>query len=227
MKKIIAADTLKALLGESGDILSRDDVAFLWAEKAEEIVYLHKKEKADLIVADLEMPGMPVDRLCVLMRADENLRAVSVIMVCPDTEEAAERADFCGANAVMVTPVSPRQLFRRMSRLLNIADRDDMREIVKVDVDLGDGADLFFGVSVNISSSGMLIEAEKILRIGSRVICSFVLNHPVTVEAEVVRRAREAAGVDSYGLRFIEADARSRAVIDEFIRGVPGQRRVS
>jgi len=170
---------------------------------------------------------MPVDRLCVLMRADENLRAVSVIMVCPDTEEAAERADFCGANAVMVTPVSPRQLFRRMSRLLNIADRDDMREIVKVDVDLGDGADLFFGVSVNISSSGMLIEAEKILRIGSRVICSFVLNHPVTVEAEVVRRAREAAGVDSYGLRFIEADARSRAVIDEFIRGVPGQRRVS
>lgn len=218
MKKIVIANTLKPLFGEDEGVLSRRGLSVLWAVKAEEMVYLHKKEKADLIVADLEMPGMPIDRLCQYMRAERDLRAVSIIMVCPATDQSVERAYACGPNAVLVRPVSPRQLHGRMTELLNIADRGLMREIVGVAVNLDDCSGRFFGVSNNISMSGMLFETERILRVGAKVSCSFVLNYPVAVKAEIVRKKAASPGVHSYGIRFVEADARSRAVIDEYIK---------
>jgi CheY-like chemotaxis protein len=224
MKKIIMADTLKPLVGGSDGMLSRGGFTTRWAGKSEEIVYLHKKEKTDLIVADLEMPGMPVDKLCKIIRADENLRVVSIIMICPDSYRAAEKARSCGSNAVMVKPVNPVRLFHQMSDLLNISARADMREIVRVDVTLDHGPDHFFGVSLNISASGMLIETGRILAIGDRVTCSFVLNYPASTEAEVVRIEEKSAGLHLYGVRFIDAGARSKALIEEFINGRSVQR---
>jgi CheY-like chemotaxis protein len=218
MKKIIMADTLKSLVGGNDGMLSRGDFTIRWAGNSEEIVYLHKKEKADLIVADLEMSGMPASKLCKIIRADENLRAVSIIMICPDSYPAVEKASSCGANAVM-KPVSPLRLFHRISDLLDIFARADMREIVRVDVTLEHGSDHFFGVSLNISASGMLIETGRILAIGYRVTCSFILNYPAYTGAEVVRIEEKSAGLYLYGVRFTDVDARSKALIEEFISG--------
>jgi CheY-like chemotaxis protein len=219
MKKIIMADTLKPLVGGSDGMLSRGDFAVRWAGKSEEMVDLHEQEKADLIIADLEMPGMPVDNLCRIIRSDENLRAVSIIIICPDSYPSAEKAGSCGPNAVFVKPVSPVSLFHRMSDLLNIFARADMREIVRVDVTLDQGSDHYFGVSLNISASGMLIETGRILAIGDTVTCSFILNYPASIGAEVVRVEEKSAGLHLYGVRFIDADARSRALIEEFVNG--------
>lgn len=217
MKKIIVADTLKSLLGEG--ILSREGSLVLWAEKAGDIAWLHKKEKADLIVADFDMPGMPTDGPCTIMRSDNDLRAVSIIMICPDSASLIERAWACGSNAVMVKPIDPARLYSRMAEFLAIAARADMREIVGVEVELDLGGGQFFCVSRNISTSGMLLETGRMLSHGDSVTCSFVLNYPVAVPAEVVRTEGDSGGLHLYGLRFTCVDERSRSVIEEFVKG--------
>lgn len=218
MKKIIVADTLKSLLLDSEGVPSRADLSILWVQRAEDMFSLHKEDRADLLIADLEMPGMPIDELCMNVRSDENLQAVSIIVICPDSVPVIERVGACGPNSVMVRPVDPGRLFRRIAELLDVADRADMREIVGVDVRLDLDAGHFFCVSLNISSSGMLLETGRTLAVGDRVQCSFVLNYPVTLQAEVARTEGESGRIHFYGLRFTDVDDRSRSFIEEFIK---------
>jgi len=219
MKKIIVADTLKPLMEERAGVLFREGLLVLWAERADEIVSRHRKEKADLIVADLDMPGMSTAGPCVSMRSDKDLRDVSIIMICPDSASLIEKAWTCGANAVMVKPVDLAGLYSRIAEFLTIAARADMREIVGVDVELDLGRGQFFCVSRNISTSGMLLETGQILNCGDSITCSFVVNYPVAVPAEVVRKEGRSVGPYLYGLRFTCVDERSRSLIEEFVRG--------
>lgn len=76
MKKILITDSLKYLVsGEN--ILSRANIQIFTAASSQEILSIHKSEKADLIIIDLDMPDMPGDKLCSMLRK-EPFRAAGI-----------------------------------------------------------------------------------------------------------------------------------------------------
>jgi two-component system chemotaxis response regulator CheY len=80
-----------------------------------------RERPATLVLADQNMPGM--DGLAFIrgLRGDSTLGAPRIIMVSGQTTaEHAEAARAAGANAVLVKPVSPRDLLQTINDLFAV-----------------------------------------------------------------------------------------------------------
>jgi CheY-like chemotaxis protein len=132
MKKVLLADDLKSLLTEKSSFLDRADFAVFTASTNEEMLKIHRKEKADLIVTRLDLPGIKSEDLFHIIRTNEDLRTVSTIIICSDTLDHRKRCRQCSANAVFTIPVDTRPAPPKVQQFLNIAPRKSYRAALAV-----------------------------------------------------------------------------------------------
>lgn len=226
MKKILVSDSLRALIEAYDGLPSRKDFVVRSSPTAEGILSLHEAEQADLIIVDLNTPVMGGEALSFLLRRKEALKDVSIIVVCDGSGESLKRAGSCGANAVVSNPLDPVDMFAKIGELLNVRERKNVREIVKVSVKIRSAGDFFFAVSRNISSSGLLVETNRVLSPGDAIKCSLVLERTVAVEGEVIRVAKksgESGETYEYGIKFTGLDPAAEAEIEEYVKKLKGK----
>ncbi len=219
MKKIIIVNSIQAFLERDKSILNRADFRVYTATSGNEALRIHREEKADLIVADLDLPDMGGDVLCSLVRQESTIRHVSIILVCRDIPEELARASSCGANAWVTKPVRPEQLVESVGQLLAVSLRRGYRVLLKAKVKGERESEPFFCTSHNISVSGILLETDKILEPGDCISCSFFLpgSQQIVADGEVVRLERKPDGSCHYGVRFINLAPDCRDAIEWFI----------
>ncbi|MBI4690124.1 MAG: response regulator [Nitrospirae bacterium] len=227
MKKILIVDDLRPFVEEEKNILSRSDVQIFTASSGQEALSLHKNVKADLMVIDLEMPGMTGDELCSTIRRAPDLKFVSVLMVTRPRENDIARCRICGANDYVTKPIKPDILLEKAINLLGVAVRKAYRVFVNISVEGEKGQVKFTATTVNISTTGFLIETRKALNIGDVVHCSFFLMSSATISVmgEIVRTIKKpASDVKQYGIKFTDISDAGRRTIEEFIksRSAPG-----
>jgi DNA-binding response OmpR family regulator len=222
MKKILIAHSLRQLISGKHTPLSRGNFKIFTAATTEDIFSVHKAHGVDIIIANMDMPGRPLDELISVIRRDDDLKKVSIIVICAETAAAWKRCSKCGANVVFAAPLDREKLLQKISGLLNISERKSMREIVKISVNVRHKNALFFAVSGNISTSGMLLEMGRVLSEGDRVTCSFVLQYQVTVKGEIVRAEKKSEDLNLYGVRFLDIDQSAKAQIEEFLNKKKG-----
>lgn len=96
LKKIVIVDDLSPFVGHQKSILSRSSVHIFTAASGPEALSTHRNVKADLLVTDLDMPGMAGDELCSIIRKDPDLRFVSILIVTKPREADISRCKKCG-----------------------------------------------------------------------------------------------------------------------------------
>jgi DNA-binding response OmpR family regulator len=221
MKKIIIARELHALLARHETFLNRTDITAFVAATNEEVLDLHRARRADLIIVLLDLPGMSSKQLCSLIRADDDLRGVSIIMVCVNTPETIKRAAQCRVNSVLPQPVDPFVLTSKAQRLLDIAARGRLRVLLSIDFDSRSEDEAFFCRSRNLSATGMLIETEKQLAVGDRMFSLFYLPNArkIEVSGRIVRALRKAPGDEEYqyGYAFTDISPETRQALIDFL----------
>ena len=153
MKKVIIAEDLKAGIEGDRSFFNRSDIITIWASSNAEILDRHKTEKADLIITGLDMPGMSGEDLCSLIRNDDTLRSVSIIIVCSETATNLQRCTQCGANAFITSPVNTAVLLQEAHQLLHVTQRKTCRMPLKVRVEGTATGKPFIGTIENISSA--------------------------------------------------------------------------
>lgn len=197
----------------------RDEVQIFTAASAEEGLRIHREEKVNLIITDINLPDMPGDMFCLSLRQDRPLRKVSVIVVSGDMPGEIVRATSCGANGFLLKPINPEQLDSCVERLLVVPTRQDCRVLVRAQVYGERGAITMFCKSRNISVSGLLLESEGFLSIGDRISCMLFLpdGRQITAVGEVVRTARKSQVTHQYGIRFISLYPQVRTDIESFV----------
>ncbi len=206
-------------LARDADILERADLRIFTATLAQEALRIHREEQVDLLVTDLDLPDMAGDELCSRIRQEEELRNVSVILVCSDTAEEIERTGSCGANACLLKPVEPSRLNEGIVKFLEVLPRRDYRIIVRIQVYGERGNLMLFCTSLNISVSGLLIETDGLLAQGDRLSIMFFLPDAsqITAVGEVVRTERVRSMQHHYGIRFISMSPQHQAEIEQFV----------
>jgi CheY-like chemotaxis protein len=220
MKKIIIAESVLVAIEHSNTLFGRGGITLHTASTSEEIIALHREHKADLIVADFALPVMGGARLCAVIRGDAALRDVSLVMVCDPSGRSRTECEQAGANTVLTTPVDPFELFSRISELLVIPQRQDMRALLHVSVAGREEKTSFLCMSHNISISGMLLEAERELRKEERLACALnISNRQINAECEVMRVERVSSGRFRYGVKFFSLDTKSLIIIEQFVKG--------
>ncbi|MBI3379070.1 MAG: response regulator [Nitrospirae bacterium] len=220
MKKILIADSLKHLVsGEN--ILSRANTQILTAASSQEILSIHKNEKADLIVIDLDMPGMPGDEFCSLLRKEPDSNLVKILIATEPKETDIKRAERCGANTYITKPINSALFFSKIASLLDVQTRKAYRMPVKATVAGEMGNVKFTASTINISSTGILIESAQPLNVRDIINCSFHLPGTLTifVTGEVVRILKKPAGnIHQYGINFTSISASAQRIIEDFVK---------
>jgi DNA-binding response OmpR family regulator len=218
MKKILLVNVAGLFSHGDTGILNRSSFHIFTADSAREALQIHRQERVDLIVSDMDLPDMGGHNFCFMVRREEGLRYASLILICNDTADDLAHAAQCGANAWFARPVRPAVVLEKMEELLAIAKRQDYRVLLKVQVSNSTGPDTFFCQSRNISASGMLFETDRVLVEDDVVTCMFFLpgSPQIVADAEVVRAAK-INGVHHYGIRFRDLPHDSRHEIERFI----------
>jgi len=218
MKKVLLAQGLKKPIMEKSSFLERSGVAIFTAATNNDILKVHTKEKVDLIVTKLELPGMKSEELFSLFRKSEELKEVSVIILCKDTLAHRERVRHCNANAFFTMPVKPILLHLKMQQFLNIAPRKFYRAALAIAISgKFKNRPLPFQTE-NVSASGMLIRAEEPLAKGDGVYFSFFLpkGSHVSGYGEIARvdKVPGEPGVFLYGIKFTDVEPGIKALIE-------------
>jgi DNA-binding response OmpR family regulator len=221
MKKILVADAIKPFI-ENEKYLLRSDVKLLTATTNDEILSVHRSEKVNLIIAQLDIPGVNPERVYAEIRKDADLRNVSLIMICHDNPADKTRAERCSPNAILPLPINSRLLLEKARHFLNITSRESYRVLLSVNLDGRSKDHAFFCRSENISTTGLLLETGRSLQEGDRVTCSFFLpdSKKITVPAEIVRKMIQSdqSGVTRYGVKFEKMDFETRSAIESFVQ---------
>ncbi|MCK9420447.1 MAG: response regulator [Nitrospirae bacterium] len=210
MKKILIADDLKKLLLKRNDYLNIAGIRVYTAATNDELLSLHREEKANLIITHLDMSGIKNVDLFRIIRNDKDLRDVSLIMICKGNLVNRELCKQCGANAIITIPVDPDLLHGNVRKLLNVAPRSIYRAALAVAIE-GKFKDrpLPFWTE-NISVSGMLIKTEEPLSRDDGIFFSFYLPNGAHVSGygEIIRviQVEDEPGVFLYGVRFTSID---------------------
>lgn len=221
MIKIVIAQNIDAILRKRNTFLDRSDMRVFTAKTTDEVLQIHHKVRVNLIIINLDMPGMSSKQLCSLLKEDREHGSVPVIMVCAHSLRAIERSSQCGARAVITRPIKPAQLLAKAKKLLGLSWRETYRVLLNISVEGNISNKHFVCNSLDISLDGMLIETDQIINIGDRLSCSFFLPDmsQVHTTGEIVRTIIPAPGVKSnwYGVHFMDVSSEAERILETFI----------
>lgn len=219
MKKLIIAKNVLETIGQGNTLFGRGGIEVHTAGTSEEVLDLHRGIRADLIITDFTLPTMSGAELCAAIRSEPGLKDVSLVVAC-DTDAVMQTAcRDAGANAVITRPVDPFELFSKISELIVVPQRKDMRVLLRVSVKGADQEATFTAMSYNISISGMLLETKHEVRADDKLRCTFSIAHTeITAECAVMRIDRTEAGRFRYGVRFLSLDTKSIIIIEHYVK---------
>jgi len=109
--KILCIDDDQLLLGLFTSALENYDFQVITATDGPSGIEKAKKERPDLILVDVMMPGMDGYEVCRRMRADPDLKGTSIIIITAMTDPKLNVKGFqAGANLAIKKPFDPKKL---------------------------------------------------------------------------------------------------------------------
>lgn len=218
MKKVLLAKDIEGLFMKKSGFLGRADIKVFTAATNDEVLKVHRREKVDLIVTQIDLPGIKSEEIFRIIRESDETRDVSTIIICKDTLAHRMRCRQCRANAVFTMPVDVPLLYIKAHQFLDVAPRKSYRAALAVGIQgKFKGRPRPFWTE-NISGSGMLIRSEEALSKGEGIFFSFFLPDGTHISGygEITRAERLATTRDTflYGIRFTNIDPDVKAVIE-------------
>jgi response regulator RpfG family c-di-GMP phosphodiesterase len=218
--RILLVDHSRGALLFQETILRRRDMTIASALAGSEGLTKARAVTPNLIIFGYDLFDMTAPEFCREIRADENTRAVSLLLVCDrDAPDHGDLSLSAGCNDVIFRPLQKRELDEKVERLTSIPVRRQLRTITKIEVSLQKNGRFILGRSMNISSSGMLIEVQSVLPQDGPVRLHFYLPadpKPLEVAAEILR-AEFTGAMAKYGMRFVSPTAEDRERISRFV----------
>ena len=94
-----------------------------------------EKEKIDLIILDIMLPGMDGFEVCRIIKQEPKLKNIPIIMLTAKGEEIDRIVGFeLGADDYVVKPFSPRELILRIKAILKRTKPQEKEEILKIGI---------------------------------------------------------------------------------------------
>jgi CheY-like chemotaxis protein len=204
-------------------ILRRRDMAVVSALAGTEGLLKARNEQPNLIIFGYDLFDMTAPEFCREIRGDAATRGISLLLVCD--REHDEYGDLClsaGCNDVIFRPLQKPELDEKVERLTSIPVRRQLRTITKIEVSLEKNGRFVLGRSVNISSTGILVEVDRMLPQEGPLRLHFYLPgdpKPLQLLAEILR-AEFSGSMPKYGMRFLQTTEEERARIARYVHRI-------
>jgi CheY-like chemotaxis protein len=188
---------------------------------------------SQLAVIGVDLPDFTIPDLVRRIRAGPTTRRISILALVPTSEptELDTETLFAGANAVLRRPLDRPHLDTWLSKLLEVPRRVEARVPVAgrvVGSPRSEGAGHFVGLSLNVSSNGMLLASP--VRLVGHPDVDLELDLPPAFRLKALGRVvREAGEVQwpylGYGVEFLYVPEESLSGLLRIIssEGLPAQ----
>jgi len=104
------------------DLLTSANFEVIEAEDGEAGLTAAAAHRPDLILMDIQLPGLDGYEATRRLKADEALHAIPVIAITAyELNEAEDKARAAGCDAYMAKPISPRRLLAKIREYLSSA----------------------------------------------------------------------------------------------------------
>ena len=203
---VLIADDLRFFLEVESTYLKRGGFEVIAAESGERAVALASQRRPNLVLLDLEMPGMDGAAACAAIRRDPLLSATPIIiMSATSTKEIRERCLKAGCTEFVAKPTKPDELLGIVARILKVRQREADRITVVFNITGNLGSRQVVGRATNLSTTGLLLETAAAISVGSMLQIEFFLpktRYAVKVKGEVARAEQNPDGGFRAGVRF-------------------------
>lgn len=223
-KKILIADDIElfreleaVFLARMGDIIT--------AASGRQALELARRERPDVVVADIDMPDMDGETLCRAIKADRDMCSTPVVLVISG-ESAADHARAVKAHAddILAKPLSRIRLNASVARLLR---ERGTRGLTRVELDsevrvrVSRSHSSAWCVARDLSRGGIFVESHGKLPLDTEVDLDFRLpdnNSSLRPSARVIWTGKHpTTGTPGMGLRFVSMDRNSTDRIDAYV----------
>lgn len=227
-RKVLLVDDVQLFLDQQKTFFEREEFELLFARSGKEALRVAQEAKPDLIFMDLYMPEMDGDECCQIMKKNDSLRHIPVIMVTSGVgQEDFEQCWQAGCDDIIVKPINQHYFNAIVKKYLPVTERKSARFIARLRVEYGpDQESLLDDYSVNVSMGGLFLETVKPLPEESRLTLSFTLprkevkircsgrvawvNHP-----EYIKNMALPAGM---GIQFVDLSLKDMHAIRDYIK---------
>lgn len=222
-KRVLIVDDSPGGLALLRDILAQPHLTVIEASSGRQALEIHRREPVDLIIMDVQMAGLDGAQVTRTIRGDNTMRAVSILLFADSPRVGLrERCFTSGANDFIEKPFTSTELMSRVWPLVNVAPRKHTALLAHVIVeDDGPTIEPFVARIVNLSTSGLLLEADVPLTEGRNVRVKFFVpgsTAQVGAAATITRRTK-VGGAVRWGVRFTTLDQTTRQVLRDYIEG--------
>jgi len=219
MKRVLLVSASRVFLKRNANLLQGRGFQLYTVTSGTEALKLHKEGLFDLILADLKLEDMCGCTLFSLVRSETGSQHVPFVLICHKISGSIERVEQCSASATLVKPIDPIQLIETIGTLLEMPIGRSKRVVLNVRVLVKKTELEFYCLSRDISTTGILLEAEYHLELGTRIICQFTLQgfNRIETEGEVVRYVNKLEDEALYGVKFIDLPRHSLKDIERYL----------
>ena len=117
-KSLLLADDSTTIRTAVGMVFKKEDFALTTVANGTEALERARDLKPDLILADVDMPGLSGYELCEKVRADAALKQTPVLLLGGGTPLDPSRAVAVGANGQMAKPFDSQKLLDQVKQIL-------------------------------------------------------------------------------------------------------------
>lgn len=223
-ERIVVIDQLARAVFPPESVLGRRENVLHARSGEEAISLLSTSGQARVALFEYALPDMTAPDFCRRVRLSVKSRSASLLFV-GDYHHAPE-AELClaaGCNDYVLRPLDASQLEAKIAKLATIPVRKELRTMTRLELRVDNGGDRFTGHSLNVSTTGMLLQVGAVFPPEALLRIHFYLlgdAEPVDLMARVIR-AEFIGGTPRYGVCFLDVSA---AVANRIIRFVEGRR---
>ena len=117
--RILIADDEPNIVIPLEYLMKREGYEVLLAADGEQALEAIRRERPDLVLLDVMMPGKSGFEVCQTVRADESLAAMRIVLLTAKGRDAdVAKGLALGADAYVTKPISTRELAARVRQLL-------------------------------------------------------------------------------------------------------------
>src|SRR5437868_9937661 len=117
-KSLLLADHSTTIRTAVGMVFKKEDFALTTVANGTEALERARDLKPDLILADVDMPGLSGYELCEKVRADAALKQTPVLLLGGGTPLDSSRAVAVGSNGPMALPFALQKLLGLVKQIL-------------------------------------------------------------------------------------------------------------
>jgi len=189
--RIVLSDDAELFLMLEKTVLNRKEFELLTARDGRAIIKIIREMEPDLVFMNLSMPEMDGDECCRIVKKDESICHIPVIMLIQDDNmEELEKCRRAGCDDILAKPID-RSIFMTTTRkFLKFIERTDQRFKSRLPINYNVmSQDFFSDYCLDLSTGGMFLETEHPLMVGTTLNIEFKLP---TNRAVIQCRARGA-----------------------------------